>query len=82
MAFTETWLSEKVPDNFIQIEGFSHLRLDRDANSGKTRGGWCINIKDGWCRNFAVRDKICNPDLELLCYPAATLSAQGIHQHI
>ena len=42
--------------------------MDRDANSGKTPGGGvCMYIKDSWCRNFAVRDNICNLDLELLC---------------
>ena len=24
-------------------------------------------IKNSWCRNFAVRDKMCTPDMELLC---------------
>ncbi|KAK0141045.1 RNA-directed DNA polymerase from mobile element jockey [Merluccius polli] len=68
MAFTETWFGKDVPDNFIQIEGFSHVRLDRDVNSGKLRGGGvCIYINDSWCRNLAVRDRICTPDLELLC---------------
>ena len=68
MAFTETWFNEDVTDSYIQIEGFSHIRLDRDINLGKTRGGGvCVYIKDSWCRNFVVRDKICNPDLELLC---------------
>ncbi len=68
MAFTETWFGKDVPDNLIQIEGFSHVRLDRDANSGKTKGGCvCIFIRDSWCRNIAIREKICNPDLELLC---------------
>ncbi len=32
MAFTETWFGKDVVDNFIQIEGFSHVRLDRDEN--------------------------------------------------
>ena len=50
MAFTETWFGKDVPDNFIQIEGFSHVRLDRDANSGKLCGGGvCIYINDSWC---------------------------------
>ncbi|KAL7841487.1 hypothetical protein SRHO_G00242650 [Serrasalmus rhombeus] len=37
LAFTETWFGDDVPDNFIQIDGFSHVRLDRDANSGKVQ---------------------------------------------
>lgn len=68
MVFTETWFSSDVPDNFIELDGFSHVLLDRDENSGKTGGGGvCIYIKDSWCSNFAIRDNICNPDLELLC---------------
>lgn len=68
MVFTETWLSNDVPDSLMQIDGFSHVRLDRDENSGKKRGGGvCVYINDSWCRNFAIRDSICNPDLELLC---------------
>ncbi|KAK0143498.1 hypothetical protein N1851_018336 [Merluccius polli] len=63
----ETWFNRDVPDNFVQVDGFSHVRLDRDENSGKTGGGGvCIYIKDSWCSNFAIRDTICNPDLELL----------------
>lgn len=68
LALTETWFGEDVPDNLIQIEGFSHIRLDRDANSGKTKGGGvCMYIRDSWCRNIAVRERICNSELELLC---------------
>lgn len=67
MVFTETWLCKDVPDSLIQIDGFTHLRLDRDENSGKKRGGGvCIYINESWCRNFAIRETICNPDLELL----------------
>lgn len=32
----------------------------------KRGGGVCVYINDSWCRNFAIRDSICNPDLELL----------------
>lgn len=67
MAFIETWFSDDILDSFIQIDGFTHIRSDRNTDSGKTRGGGvCIYVKDSWCRNFAVRNKICNPDLELL----------------
>ena len=68
MVFAETWFSRDIPDNFTQVDGFSHVRLDRDENLGKTRGGGvCIYIKDSWCSKFAIRDTVCNPDLELLC---------------
>lgn len=33
----------------------------------KEEGGICIYINESWCRNFVVRESICNPDLELLC---------------
>lgn len=30
------------------------------------RGG-CLYVKDRWCSNLDVTDRICNPDLKLLC---------------
>lgn len=66
-AITETWFSEDVLDSFIQIDGFTHIRQDRKTGSGKSRGGGVgIYVRDNWCRNIAVRSRICNPDLELL----------------
>lgn len=68
MAFTETWFQEDFPDQLTQVQGFTNVRLDRDGSSGKRRGGGvCVYIKDSWCTNYAVKDKVCSPDLELLC---------------
>ncbi|KAK0153068.1 hypothetical protein N1851_005260 [Merluccius polli] len=68
LVFTETWLNEDIPDSLVEMEGFTLIRSDRRASSGKkTGGGLCVYIRDKWCCNVAVRDKICNPDLELLC---------------
>ena len=68
LVFTETWFVKDLADSFVQVEGFSHIRSDREDSSEKRRGGGlCVYVKDSWCRNFAVRDNICNPDLELLC---------------
>lgn len=68
MACTETWLCNDVLVNFIYINGFPNIRSDRDENSGKTRSReLCVFVKDSWCRNFAVRNRLCNPDLDLLC---------------
>lgn len=67
MAFTETWFSEDVLDTLIQIDGFTHIRQDRNTGSGKSREwGVGIYVGDNWCRNIAVRSRIYNPDLELL----------------
>ena len=30
-------------------------------------GGVCLLIKDEWCRVVKVREKLCTPDIELLC---------------
>lgn len=59
MVFTETWFGSDIPGTLIQLDGFSHVRMDRNENSG--------GEGDKWCSDFAIRDKICNPDLELLC---------------
>ena len=53
LVFGETWFSRDIPDNFTQVDRFSHVRLDRDENLGKTRGGGvCIYIKDSWCERW------------------------------
>lgn len=47
MVFTETWLHPDVPNSFVELEGFSLVRADRDETSGKTRScGVCVYIRD------------------------------------
>ena len=67
MCFTETWLSESVPDNAIDIPNHTLVRGDRTIESGKSRGGGlCFFINDSWCNNFSIKQKTCNTDLESL----------------
>ena len=68
MVFTESWLQDDFPDELIQVPGFTTVRMDRNANSGKRRGGGiCMYIRDAWCGNYTIKDTVCSPDLELLC---------------
>lgn len=68
MAYTETWFQEDFLDQLTQVQGFTNVRLDRDDNSGRRRGGGvCVYIWDSWCVNFAIKDKVYSPDVELLC---------------
>lgn len=68
MIYTETWLQGDFPDPLVQVQGFSNVRMDRNNNSGKLRGGGiCVYIKNSWCTSFTVKDTVCTPDLELLC---------------
>ena len=39
MCYTETWLSDDVPDSHVNMEGFSLFRSDRTKDSGKKNGG-------------------------------------------
>lgn len=67
MIFTGTWFQEDFPDQLTQIQGFTNVRLNRDDSLGKRRGGEvCVYIKDSWCTNYAVKDKVCSPNVELL----------------
>ncbi len=68
LVFTETWLQEDVPDSLVSLDGFSLVRPDRNANSGKSKGGGtCVYINNRWCSQFTTRESVCNPDIELLC---------------
>ena len=71
MCFTETWLDETIPGNYLNIDGFGEpFRLDRDRNiTGKsTGGGVCIYVNEQWCAhsNVKLRQQVCTPHVEVL----------------
>lgn len=83
LVFTEIWLRNDVPDNLIQIDGFSQIRSDRDENSGKTReGGVCVYINDSWCHNFAMRQHMQPLPGTAVYHLATLLLTKIIYQHI
>lgn len=68
MIYTETWLQEDFPDSLVQVRGFSCVRMDRNIDSGKVRGGGiCVYINESWCNNYTIKYRVCTPDLELIC---------------
>lgn len=69
VAITETWLDSNITSSEVEPLGFSLFRTDRDPTiTGKTRGGGvCLLIRDEWCRTVVVRERLCTPDIELLC---------------
>lgn len=66
LCFTETWLSERVPDAALNLPGFQLHRADRETElSGKTKGGGvCFYINEVWCTDVTVLQKHCSPNLE------------------
>lgn len=65
---TETWLRPEMPSLLIEVQGFSFIRADRSASSGKSRGGGiCVFVNGRWCSHTTVKSTVCNPDIELLC---------------
>ncbi|KAK1803662.1 hypothetical protein P4O66_021066, partial [Electrophorus voltai] len=70
LCFTESWLNPAVPNHAIQpAEFFSVHRMDRTADSGKSRGGGvCVMVNNSWCNNANVVTlaRSCSPNLELL----------------
>ncbi|KAK0150847.1 hypothetical protein N1851_008046 [Merluccius polli] len=52
ICLSETWLNETDPESAIDLEGFSVVRADRNASSGKSKGG-------GVC--MFINNKYCNP---------------------
>ncbi|KAL2103161.1 hypothetical protein ACEWY4_000029 [Coilia grayii] len=68
LCLTESWLQSNAPDSLFEINGFTLIRLDRDKNSGKCKGGGiCVFLNDQWCRQFTVKDTICDSNVEMLC---------------
>uniref|UniRef100_A0A3B1IGL0 Reverse transcriptase domain-containing protein n=1 Tax=Astyanax mexicanus TaxID=7994 RepID=A0A3B1IGL0_ASTMX len=68
LCFTETWLSELIPDNGLHLPEFCLHRADRQKElSGKMKGGGiCFYINKGWCTDVTVVSKYCSPNLESL----------------
>ncbi len=68
LCFTETWLSEAIPDNALHLPGYQLFRSDRITElTGKTRGGGlCFYINEGWCSDVTTLKKMCSPNLEAL----------------
>ncbi len=68
LCFTETWLSEAIPDNALHLPGYQLFRADRITElTGKTRGGGlCFYINEGWCSDVTTLKKLCSPNLEAL----------------
>ncbi len=67
LCFTETWLSEDIPDNALHLPGYQLFRADRITElKGKRRaGGLCIYINEDWCSDVTTL-KMCSPNLEAL----------------
>ncbi|KAI4875046.1 hypothetical protein NFI96_014250 [Prochilodus magdalenae] len=67
-VFTETWLSDRVPDAAIQLDGLASFRADRDsALCDKTRGGGlCVYINTEWCKNSVLVSSYCSPLVEFM----------------
>ncbi len=68
LCFTETWLSETIPDNVLHLPGYQLFRSDRITElTGKTRGGGlCFYINEGWRSDVTTLKKTCSPNLEAL----------------
>ncbi|KAI4887034.1 hypothetical protein NFI96_005191 [Prochilodus magdalenae] len=67
-VFTEMWLSDRVPNAAIQLDGLASFRADRDsALCGKTRGGGlCVYINTEWCKNSVLVSSYCSPLVEFM----------------
>lgn len=67
MIITESWLQPLIPDTATQLAGRICYRLDRDKESGKSRGGGlCVYLHNDWCCNSKITARHCCPDLEAL----------------
>ena len=68
LAFTETWLNNKMTDSSLEIPGFTLVRADRtEEKSGKKKGGGvAIYINENWCNNINIEKQHCCPNIEFL----------------
>ncbi|KAI5099333.1 proline-rich protein 12 isoform X1 [Silurus meridionalis] len=64
----QRWLSDRVPDAAIQLDGLTVFRADRNAAlCGKTRGGGvCVYINTEWCKNSVLVSSYCSSLVEFV----------------
>ena len=66
IAFTETWLDSKITDSALEIPDFKLIRMDRNSDSGKSKGGGlALYVNDQWCNNIYPKKDHCCPNLKL-----------------
>ncbi len=87
LCLTETWLTPSVPDTAVTpSDNFYVLRMDRTAESGKTKGGGvCFMINKKWCdpRNISILSRSCSPRLEhLSTMSSAATSTNTLMLHV
>ena len=66
ICLTETWLEHRDADGTVNVDNFSLVRNDRDLTSKHRGGGVAIYINERWCKNFTIKDKHCDDNLEYL----------------
>ena len=52
MCYTETWLSDDVPDSHVNMEGFSLFRSDRTKGLWQKEWRWCVFVSEKWCHRI------------------------------
>jgi hypothetical protein len=61
----------------VELHGYTIVRMDRNINSGKGKGGgFCAFINEKYCKpaNITTKHQICTKDIKLL---ALNLLATG-----
>ena len=64
LCFTETWLSESIPDSGLHLPRFYVHWTDCVTELSGKDGRICIYIYKGWCTDVTVLSKYCSPYLE------------------
>lgn len=61
MCFMETWLHKNIPDQVVDINGFTCVRVDRDPGSSEKKrgGGLALYVNNRWCSPSHVKVRLC-----------------------
>lgn len=70
LADTETWLKDCDAQSNLENNGFGKpFRLeDLEKTGNSLGGGLALYVNRKWCGNVIVRESLCAPDIELLCF--------------
>ncbi len=79
MVLTETWLHQDFPDAAVELDAFLLVQVDRNAQSGKNRGGGLVvYVSNAWCKQYTIKETMCCPDVEILFENETFLPPEGV----
>ncbi len=67
LVISESWLTQDIPSDFVHLDGYNMFRHDRDASTGKSRGGGLVcYVKSRFNSLHLENMNVCTANVEMM----------------